>query len=70
MQTLTVPIFDTEGDEIGEEVIPYEEVREFYDTEVERRITVVELQAETKADKESIEAALDLVYGYFKWRYN
>ena len=70
MQTLTVPIFDTEGDEIGVEVIPYEEVREFYDTEVERRITVVELQAETKADKESIEAALDLVYGYFKWRFN
>lgn len=70
MQTLTVPIFDTEGDEIGEEVIPYEEVREFYDTEVERRITVVELQAETKADKESIEAALDSVYGYFKWRFN
>lgn len=70
MQTLTVPIFDTEGDEIGEEVIPYEEVREFYDTEVERRITVVELQAETKADKESIGAALDLVYGYFKWRFN
>lgn len=70
MQNLTVPIFDTEGDEIGQDFIPYEEVREFYDTTEERRVTIVELQAEPKAHPEDVAASLDLVYGYFKWRFN
>jgi len=68
MQNLTVEIFNTEGDVLGEDVIPYTELREFYDKVEERRVTVIELQAKPKAHIEDINAALDLIYGYFKWK--
>lgn len=68
MQNLTVEIFNTEGDVLGEDVIPYTELREFYDKVEERRVAVIELQAKPKAHPDDVSAALDLIYGYFKWK--
>jgi len=68
MQNLTVEIFNTEGDVLGEDVIPYNEVNEYYDKVEERRVAVIELQAKPKAHPDDVSAALDLIYGYFKWQ--
>jgi len=65
--TLTVPLYNEAGDIIGNEIIPYNEVREYYDRTAERRITVIEFEATPNAHPDCVSAELDFIYGYFKW---
>jgi len=65
--TLTVPLYNESGDIIGNEIIAYTEVREYYNRMAERRITVIEFESTPKAHSDDVSASLDLIYGYFKW---
>ncbi len=63
--TLQVEIFNEEGDVLGMQDIYYSEVGEkFVDS---RRVTGIELGDIGRAHMDDVIAALDLIYGFFKY---
>jgi hypothetical protein len=59
--TLTIEIFNSEGDVLGVEEVYYEEVG------YKGGKTLLELNEVEKAHMDDVRAHLDLVYGYFKY---